>query len=65
MILFALEQTLTHIIEGECDVCPITFWSFDISSTCTTAACTIVDYLIKQKLIIMDVTEVDEHVHDD
>ena len=31
MILFALEQTLTHIIEGECDVCPNTSWSFDIS----------------------------------
>ena len=67
MILFALEQTLTHIIEGECDVCPNTFWSFDITCSCTTAACTIMDYLIKQKLIIMDVTEVDEHstVHDD
>ena len=61
MILFALEQTLTHIIEGERDVCPNTSWSFDISSSCTRAACTIMDYLIQQKLIIMDVTEVDEH----
>ena len=60
MILFALEQTLTHIIEGECDVCPNTPWSFDISSTCTRAACTIMDYLIQQKLIIMDVTEISE-----
>ena len=61
MILFALEKTLTHIIEGECDVCPNTSWGFDISSSCTRAACTIMDYLIQQKLIIMDVTEVDEH----
>ena len=61
MILFALEQTLTHIIEGECDVCPNTSWSFDVSTSCSRAACTIMDYLIQQKLIIMDVTEVDEH----
>ena len=60
MILFALEQTLTHIIEGECDVCPNTSWSFDVSNSCTRAACTIMDYLIQQKLIIMDVTEVNE-----
>ena len=50
-----------HLIEGECDVCPNTSWNFDICSSCTRVVCTIMDYLIQQKLIIMDVTEVDEH----
>ena len=60
MILFALEQAVSKIIDGECDVCPTSSWSVDISVSCVQAAIIIMDYLIEQKLIIMDLTELTE-----
>ena len=57
MVIHALEQALAKIIDGECDVCPNTSWSVEVSVGCIRAATTIMDYLIEQKLIMMDLTE--------
>ena len=57
MIIHALEQALAKIIDGECDVCPSTSWSVDIPVDCIRASVTIMDYLVDQKLIMMDLIE--------
>ena len=57
MIIHALEQALAKIIDGECDECPSTLWSVDIPTDCIRASVTIMDYLIEQKLIMMDLIE--------
>ena len=57
MILHALEQALEKVIDGECDVCPNTSWSREIPVGCIQAAVTIMNYLIEQKLIMMDLVE--------
>ena len=57
MIIHALEQALAKIIDGECDECPSTSWSVDIPTDCIRASVTIMDYLIEQKLIMMDLIE--------
>ena len=57
MIIHVLEQALAKIIDGECDECPSTSWSVDIPTDCIRASVTIMDYLIEQKLIMMDLIE--------
>ena len=57
MILHALEQALDKVIDGECDVCPNTSWSREIPVGCIQAAVSIMNYLIEQKLIMMDLVE--------
>ena len=57
MIIHTLEQALVKIIDGECDECPSTPWSVDIPTDCIQASVTIMDYLIQQKMIMMDLTE--------
>ena len=63
MVLFVLEQTLAKILEGENPECPTTMWSVTISADCVSAAASIMDYLIKQKLIMMDVVEAGSSAH--
>lgn len=58
MILFALEQAInisTNNEDGEGDD---EQWSDEITTVCVEAAATIMDYLIQQKLIMMDLIEV-------
>lgn len=63
MILFALEQAIEMVNNDECDD---PSWSTEITVNCVQAAATIMDYLIQQKLIMMDLTEVTEdHVPGD
>ena len=57
MILYALEQALDKVIDGECNVCPNTSWSREVPVGCIQAAVTIMNYLIEQKLIMMDLVE--------
>lgn len=56
MVLFVLEQALESVLEGDNPESPCT-WSTTITEDCVKAA-QIMDYLIKQKLIMMDALEI-------
>ena len=58
MVLFVLEQALVLVLEGDRAECPSIPWSVTITADCVRAAVTIMDYLIQQKLIMMDVEEI-------
>ena len=60
MVLFALEQAINMAVTGEHDEDEDSEeeWSNDITKVCVEAATTIMDYLIRQKLIMMDLKEV-------
>ena len=57
MVLFVLEQSLESVLEGGNPEAPCT-WSTTITEDCVKASAQIMDYLIKQKLIMMDASEV-------
>ena len=52
MIIFALEQSLSIVEEGN------STWSTKITEKCVLAANAIIDYCIQQKIIMMDIAEV-------
>ena len=58
MVLYVLETSLEKILEGENPECPSTTWSVTITADCVSAAALIMDYLINQKLIMMDIVEI-------
>ena len=58
MVLYVLEKSLEKILEGENPECPSTTWSVTITADCVSAAASIMDYLINQKLIMMDIVEI-------
>ena len=58
MVLFVLQQSLEKVLDGENPQCPATTWSVTISADCVSAAASIMDYLIEQKLIMMDTVEI-------
>ena len=53
-----LEQALENVLEGVNPESPCTTWSTTITEDCVNAAALIMDYLIKQKLIMMDAEEI-------
>ena len=55
MVRFMVEQALANALEG---MNPCTTWSTTIIEDCVNASASIMDYLIKQKLIMMDVEEI-------
>ena len=57
MVLFVLQQALESVLEGGNPESPCT-WSATITEDCVKASAQIMDYLIKQKLIMMEASEV-------
>ena len=57
VVLFVLQQALESVLEGGNPESPCT-WSATITEDCVKASAQIMDYLIKQKLIMMDVSEI-------
>ena len=55
MVLFI---PLSTILESESPECQTTMWSVTISADCVSAAASIMDYRINQKLIMMDILEI-------
>ena len=58
MVLFALEQAINKCVRGEHEEDDEEEWSNEITKVCIEAATTIIDYLIRQTLIMMDLNEI-------
>ena len=58
MVLFVLEQALTSVLEGENPDLQCMVWSTTYTEDRVNASASIMDYLIKRKLIMMDTEEI-------